>query len=83
MLPVLPKQNKTKKLRKKLKSLTQLESNPRSSTCKGNALSIAQCNQSVMSNQLYSTFLCPRDTLFKMVQKMQSYDEMSTTKGHP
>ena len=29
------------------------------------------------------TFLCPRDKLLKMAQKMQTYDEMSTTKGHP
>jgi len=38
------KQIKTKRLRKKEKSLTRQESNWRPSTCKGNALSIASRN---------------------------------------
>ena len=38
------KQIKTKRLRKKEKSLTRQESNSRPSTCKGNALSIASRN---------------------------------------
>ena len=38
------KQDKTKRLRKKEKSLTRRESNLRPLTCKGNALSIAPRN---------------------------------------
>ena len=58
------------------------ESNLRPSTCKGNALSISPRNQNVCQLLLYLTFLCPRDKWFKMAQKMQTYNEMSTTKGH-
>ena len=32
---------------------------------------------------LILTFLCPQDKLFKMAQKMQTYNEISITKGHP
>ena len=77
------KQNKT--TTEKRKNLTQRELNPKPLTCEGNALSIAPRNhcKNHMSNQLYLTFLSPRDKLFKMAQKIQTYDEMSTTKGHP
>ena len=89
MLPTCfyKRRNKTKQNEneKKEKSVTRQESNPRPSASKGNALSIAPRDHCYyhMSNYLYLTFLCPRDKLFKMAQKMQTYDEMSTTKGHP
>ena len=70
------KRNKTKQndYKKKGKSLTWQESNPRPQMCEGNTLSIAPGNhcKDCISNKLYLTFLCPQDKLFKMVQKMQT-----------
>ena len=75
----LKKQNKTKRLRKKELSINRQESNPRPSTC------IIYCaTQPLLGvyDKLIVFFCARRDKLFKMAQKMQTYDEMSTTKGH-
>ena len=39
--------------------------------------------ESVCQINCIKRFCAQPDQLFKMVQKMQTYDKMSTTKGHP
>ena len=88
MLQTLPicsfkKGNKTKRLRKKVKILARQESNPR--TFDEGEQRIIHCARQPFLRTFdklivqYLTFLRPRDKLFKMAQKMQTYDEMSTT----
>ena len=73
------KGNKTKRLRKKVKLLARQESNPR--TFDEGEQRIIHCARQPLLRTFvqYLTFLRPRDKLFKMAQKMQTYDEMSTT----
>ena len=84
-LPICFFKTETKRLRKKEKSITRQESNAKPLTCNGNTLSIAPRNHcwERSSNYCIKHFCAWRDKLFKMAQKMQTYDEMSTTKGHP